>query len=310
MATNFRHSAENIRREVELILDRVGILCRVFARGKENSSLKKKFDREPGKYSRDGKMVQDAIGVRVVLYFAEDVEIVSRLLEREFVIDKESSTIDLPKTDQFAVTRHNLIFKIPDQHSDDVKRCIGTAPIDNTFEVQLRSILSEGWHEVEHDLRYKSKKNWETQEDLGRALNGIIATIETAEWSMRKIFDDLAYRNYKCRKWPEMLHNRIRMRAEPVLSEEICAVFNEDNEIAKKIFRIDRKKVIFLFNSVRPTLPINLDNIVYIWNYLGPMEEKITAITPSFVLETLLSSNGQILTGIVTEEDEEEVSLG
>lgn len=310
MATNFRHSAEYIRRDIEAILDRVGILCRVFARGKENSSLKKKFEREPGKYSNGGKLVQDAIGVRVVLYFAEDVDIVSRLLEKEFVIDRESSTIDLPKTDQFAVTRHNLIYKVPNQHSDDVKRCIGTAPIDSTFEIQLRSILSEGWHEVEHDLRYKSKKNWETQEDLGRALNGIIATIETAEWSMRKIFDDLAYRNYKCQKWPEMLHNRIRMRAEPILSDEICKIFNEDNEIAKKIFRIDRRKVIFLFNSIRPTLPISLDNIVYIWNYLGPMEERITSITPSFVLETLLSLKGQILTGVVTEDEDEDVSFG
>lgn len=294
MATNFRHTAEHIRRDVEAILDRVGILCRVFARGKENNSLKKKFEREPGKYVKGGKMVQDAIGVRVVLYFAEDVEIVSCLLEKEFVIDRESSTIDLPKTDQFAVTRHNLIFKVADQHSDDVRRCIGTAPIDNTFEIQLRSILSEGWHEVEHDLRYKSKKNWEAQDDLGRALNGIIATIETAEWSMRKIFDDLAYRNYKCGKWPEMLHNRIRMRAEPFLSKDICEIFDGDNEIAKKIFRIDRRKVIFLFNSVRPTLPITLDNIVYIWNYLGPAEEKITNITPSFILETLLSLNQKI----------------
>jgi ppGpp synthetase/RelA/SpoT-type nucleotidyltranferase len=101
-------------------------------------------------------------------------------LEREFLIDRTSSTVDLPKTDQFAVTRHNLIFKIPELHLEDTKKAIGNAPIDETFEIQLRSILSEGWHEVEHDLRYKSKKNWETQDDLSRALNGIIATIETA----------------------------------------------------------------------------------------------------------------------------------
>ena len=27
------------------------------------------------------------------------------------------------------------------------------ALIDNTYEIQLRTVLSEGWHEVEHDLR-------------------------------------------------------------------------------------------------------------------------------------------------------------
>ena len=291
MATNFRHSAENIRRDVEAILDRIGVLCRVFGRGKEESSLKKKFEREPGKYTQLGKLVQDAIGIRVVLYFAEDVDIVSKLLQREFLMDEKSSTVDLPNTDQFAVTRHNLIFKVPDLHIDDVRRSIGTAPIDHTFEVQLRSILSEGWHEVEHDLRYKSKKNWEEQKDLGRALNGIIATIETAEWSMRKIFDDLAYRNYKCGKWPEMMHNKVRMRTTPELSAEICAIFDEDIEIAKRIFRINRTQIIFLLNAVRPTLPISLDNLVFIWNFLGPKEEKITGITPSFILETLSSAN-------------------
>src|SRR5476649_1027123 len=130
MATNFRHSAENLRRDVEVILHRVGILCRVFARGKDESSLKSKFDRDPGKYVRGGKMVQDAIGIRVALYFSEDVEIVAYLLEKEFAIDKASSTVDLPNTDQFAVTRHNLIFKIPEQHLEDMKKSIGSAAID------------------------------------------------------------------------------------------------------------------------------------------------------------------------------------
>lgn len=291
MATNFRHSTENIRRDIEAILDRIGVLCRVFGRGKEEASLKKKFEREPEKYTRSGKLIQDAIGIRVVLYFTEDVDIVSKLLQKEFVIDKESSTVDLPNTDQFAVTRHNLIFKVPELHIDDVRRSIGIAPIDHTFEVQLRSILSEGWHEVEHDLRYKSKKNWEDQQDLGRALNGIIATIETAEWSMRKIFEDLAYRNYKCGKWPEMMHNIVRMRTTPDLCPEICTVFDEDNEIAKKIFRINRTEIISLLNAVRPTLPITLDNLVFIWNFIGPKEEKITKITPTFILETLISCN-------------------
>lgn len=287
MAANFKHTAEQLRREVEGILQRVGILCRVFARGKDSRSLEEKLSRESGKYSISGKLVQDAVGIRVAVYFAEDVEIVASLLSKEFIHKEASSTVDLPKNDQFAVTRHNLVFQVPKNYIDDMQREIGKFPIDITFEVQLRSILSEGWHEVEHDLRYKSRENWNKQDDLSRALNGIIATIETSEWTMRKIFDDLAYRNYKSRKWPEMLHNRIRMRTEPKLSEELCNLFDVDIEIAKSVFRLDRKKLIFFLSQVRPTLPMTLDNIVYAWNHIALSDMRITELAPKFVIDAM-----------------------
>lgn len=297
MATNFKYTAEELRREVEQILQRVGILCRVFARGKDTRSLESKLDREPGKYVSGGKLIQDAIGIRVAVYFTEDVEIVAALLTKEFRHKAHSSTVDLPKTDQFAVTRHNLIFEVPDGLIGDMRRSIGASPIDTTFEVQLRSILSEGWHEVEHDLRYKSKENWAQQDDLSRALNGIIATIETSEWTMRKIFDDLAYRNYKGGRWPEMLHIKVRMRTAPTLSPELCSLFDSDNEIAKLVFRIDRKKIIFFMNTVRPTLPVTLDNIVYSWNYLEISDERITNLTPTFVRDALgpIENRGRLI---------------
>ncbi|GGX29696.1 RelA/SpoT domain-containing protein [Undibacterium squillarum] len=287
MATNFKHTAEKLRRNVESILQRVGILCRVFARGKDDKSLEKKLSKEKGKYSIGGKLIQDAIGIRVAVYFSEDVEIVAALLHKEFTHKEASSTVDLPRNDQFAVTRHNLVFQVPSEDMADMQRDIGKLPIDCTFEVQLRSILSEGWHEVEHDLRYKSKENWVGQDDLSRALNGIIATIETSEWTMRKIFDDLAYRNYKSKKWAEMLHNRIRMRTAPNLSEELCLLFNSDPDIAKSLFRLNRKELIFFLNQLRPTLPLTLDNVVYVWNHLKISDERIKKLTPDYIANTI-----------------------
>ncbi|HEY8271721.1 MAG TPA: RelA/SpoT domain-containing protein, partial [Pseudobdellovibrionaceae bacterium] len=204
MESNFKHTAENVRRDIEAILDKVCLLCRVFARGKDDRSLTKKLHKDEGKYSLHGKLIQDAIGVRVALYFEEDVDIVAQLLSSEFEIDNNASTVDTHATDQFTVTRHNLIFRLPEYYISDMQRSIGSMPIDTTFEVQLRSILSEGWHEVDHDLRYKSKSSWNGNDDLSRALNGILATIETAEWGMRRIFDDLAYRHYKKKNWETM----------------------------------------------------------------------------------------------------------
>lgn len=287
MGSNFKHTAEYIRRDVEAIVQRAGLLCRVFARGKSHRSLLEKLSRVEGKYSTKGRLVQDAIGVRVALYFEEDVEIVAQLLSMEFEMDKGASTIDEHSTDQFAVTRHNLVLQVPDQYIVEAKRTIGTMPIDTTFEVQLRSILSEGWHEVDHDLRYKSKSSWNGQDDLSRALNGILATLETAEWGMRKIFDELAYRHYKQRNWASMLHNKIRMRVEPKLSENVIELLDNDIDFAKEAFRINRTQVIHKFAQAKPSLPISLDNVLYVWNYIGPMNAQALAITPAVVRDVL-----------------------
>lgn len=291
MESNFKHVSEYVRREIESIANKAGLLCRVFARGKSVKSLQSKIDREQGKYSVGGRLIQDAIGIRVALYFEEDVDIVADLISSSFEVDTIASTVDSHANDQFNVTRHNLILTVPDQYIEDMQRTIGTLPVDTTFEVQLRSILSEGWHEVDHDLRYKSKSSWVGQDDLSRALNGILATLETAEWSMRRIFDDLAYRHYKSGNWEQMLHTKVRMRVEPKISVHLLNILNSDNEFAKNVFRISRKRVIRRIAKMVPSIPLSLDNIIYVWNYLGPRDEAVFGLTPVVIRDALVASD-------------------
>lgn len=287
MDNKFTYTAELIRRDVEGILLRVGLLCRVFGRGKSEYSIKSKLVKEPGKYTLGGKLIQDAIGIRVALYFSEDISIVQKLLSSKFMLDVDASTIDSPTTDQFTVSRHNLIFKIPTEYLSDIHRAINSQPIDTTFELQLRSILSEGWHEVDHDLRYKSKSNWDGQDDLSRALNGIMATLETSEWSMRKIFDDLAYRHYKKRNWTAMLHSIVRMRVTPYLSNTLIKLMDNDEGLAKEMLRINRNKVIHWFAHAPFRVPVTLDNIVFIWNEIGPKNTLVHEATPELLLQAI-----------------------
>ncbi len=287
MDSRFRHTAESVRRDIESALNKVGLLCRVFGRGKDPRSIEAKLNREKGKYSLGGKLIQDAIGIRIALYFAEDVHIVEHLLSSEFALDKQASNIDIHATDQFTVTRHNLVYRSPERYVTEMRRNIGDMPIDTAFEVQLRSVLSEGWHEVDHDLRYKSKENWKDQDDLSRALNGIMATLETSEWSMRKIFDELAYRHYRHHNWTAMLHCLVRMRASPHLSDELSNLLDKSPEIAKDTLRISRAKVIHKLANLHPSIPISLDNIVYVWNYIEPKDADVLSLTPSVILDAL-----------------------
>lgn len=287
MESDFRHVAEEIRREVEELLQKCGFLFRAFGRGKSSTSINLKIEKTPGKYSTSGHKIQDAVGIRVALYFLEDTAIVEKLLRDRYEIDKVASTIDKLDTDQFTVTRHNLIFRCSSKVKDDMDRAVMNRPIDCTFEVQLRSILSEGWHEVDHDLRYKCKVNWDKQSDLDRAFNGILATLETSEWTMKKIFDDLAYRHYKLRNWPAMLHNKFRLRTAPKMNIELETELSKNNDLAKEILRVNRSAVINALARATPKIPINLDNILLIANCVGPKNQDLLNATPSIILDAI-----------------------
>ncbi|MFM9902679.1 MAG: hypothetical protein ACKVOT_16825 [Polaromonas sp.] len=280
----YRRVAEVLRREIEDFLNSVGFLCRVFGRGKSTASLHQKILSNPGKYTKNGRLIQDAVGIRVVLYSTEDIVIVEEILRQKYKYDRKSSTIDVPNAQIFSVTRHNLIFQIPEQNLSDMNHATGENPVDFTFELQIRTILSEGWHEVEHDLRYKRLDDWKQHDDLSRSLNGVVATLETAEWSMRKIFEDLAHRHYKNRNWEAMLHTSLRMRISSTLSSNICSILNADAKVAKLMFRLDRATVLRSLSKLAPKIPINLDNMIYLWNYICSGSSSISEITPAVLL--------------------------
>jgi ppGpp synthetase/RelA/SpoT-type nucleotidyltranferase len=287
VASQYKFLAEDLRRDIEGTIARVALLCRVFARGKSNNSLEEKLSRKPGKYSVGKKLVQDAIGVRVVCYFPDDLDVVRDLLCANYTFDQTSSTIDVPQTDQFSVTRFNLIFRLPEQYERDFHRASGNLPVDLSFEVQLRTVLSEGWHEVEHDLRYKSKEHWEGQPDLSRALNSIVASLEMSEWSMGKIFNELAYRHYRRRNWAAMLHNKLRLRVAPLLSKPILDLLDQDSDLAKLAFRINRSKVIATLFAASPRIPVTMDNLVFVWNSIEIRDARLTELTPMLLREAL-----------------------
>lgn len=289
MRSEYHHIAEEVRREIDDLLSGVGILFRVFARGKDTESLSKKLSKVNGKYAVGAKLVQDVIGVRVALYFPDDIAIVKSIMESRYVIDTTSSTIDRPGSDEFSVTRFNLVFKLPSELAENFTRICGRLPLDSTFELQLRSILSEGWHEVEHDLRYKSKQEWVGHDDLSRTLNGIVATLETSEWSMGKIFDELAYRHYKMSNWNGMLPSLLRMRFRGVLSESVSSALTSNHVAAKDLLRIDRARLLRDLSRVRPKIPVTADNVVFFWNLIGPRHVCLIEITPAILCEAVAS---------------------
>lgn len=271
---------KQLQASIENELDRVGLLSRVFSRAKSLESLNAKIDREPGKYAANGRKIQDLFGVRVALYFPDDNQIAQSAIKNLYTFNEMDSTIDVPDKDTFSASRCNLIFTLPQELVDESEIIGNNELVDSTFEVQLRTTLSEGWHEVEHDLRYKCRGDWESHDDLSRALNGIFASLETAEWSMLKLFEELAYRHYKAHEWPQMIRTKFRLRTGNVLSEKIIGVLNDKPELGKILHRLNRGEFVKNLLESNAALPITLDNIFYLCNHFYMKDDDVNNIIP------------------------------
>lgn len=266
-------------------LSDVGIMFRLFSRAKSQESLEKKLGSDPD-YG-NGKKLQDLIGVRVVLYFNDDIDTVREIISSSFDERSKDVSIDENRNDEFKATRYNIVYSLDQSYTDSLNLKDESARIDNTFELQIRTIFSEGWHEVEHDLRYKCKSDWQGFDNESRRLNGVYATLETSEWTMIKIFDELAYSHYKNREWSAMFRQKFRLRfIDETLDENLLAIF-EDKELVKRFFRLDRSKLIKDMSRKGFYYPMKLQNLIYFANIHKIKDERVTALIPAMMLEEM-----------------------
>lgn len=281
-----------IHRDVEHALSKAGLLFRVFSRKKSDYSLRRKVENNPGKYGHE-KKIQDVVGIRVVLYFLDDVAVSQSALQSIFSLNSDSSIVDNFDVNTFSARRHNLVFQLPDGVSirDEVPIDLRDF-VDDSFEVQIRTTLSEGWHEVDHDLRYKNASDWEGRDVSSRALNGVYAALETSDWTILKIFDELAYDNYKEGRWAAMLRSKFRLRLQGELSEEILLLFDQSRDVAKGVYRVERLKVIRFFSA--QGIPVSLPNLAYVAGYFSGAK-AIVDITPRLIKNALIEfSEGEL----------------
>lgn len=273
--------AIDIKEKIEESLYTIGIMYRIFSREKSEKSLQKKINSD--KNYGTTKKIQDFIGIRIITYFPDDIITVHEIVSSIFTeLHKDNSIDEFNKT-EFRPYRYNIIYQSP--HSIDKPKDIADK-IDDTFEIQIRTVLSEGWHEVEHDLRYKRKSDWESLDNHSRKLNGVYATLETSEWTMLKIFEDLSYSHYKGCNWDAMLRHKFRLKIdESDLCAEIKQAFDDDNALAKKFFRIDRRNLINRLRDSKFFLPLTLNNIIYFYNIIDIKDESIMSLTPQIFIE-------------------------
>lgn len=264
--------ALEIEKKIKDRLNAAGLVYRIFSRAKSANSIRDKIAR---KDYGNGRKMTDVIGVRVVFYFLDDIVLATEILGG--IYSEVERVVDQPNKENFYALRTNYVFRIPDDlvemfEVNEVNKDV----IDKTFEVQFRSILQEGWQEIEHDLRYKCPEDWIEHEDKSRRLNSISATLENCEYSMQSIFDELAYSFYKQSEWERMLHHKFRLRFLSVkLESELRKILSDNKRDAKAIFGCDRTEVIKKILEFKMTLPVTYKSVLFVANRLTCKNELL-----------------------------------
>lgn len=287
----------NIVSDLESVLNKCGIMYHIFSRTKSEISTNSKLTKKKDEYKAKGKKMQDLLALRITLYFTDDVDLVYDFLKKQpnFV----DETVDKAEEDRFCPKRLNLVMRIPDSHKVDMVAAIKNTGypdlIDDTYEIQIRTILSEGWHEVEHDLRYKCKDDWAGHSEEARLLNGIYASLESSEWSMLTLFDRLAYAQYREGVWSAMMRNKMRLRfADKGLSPEVFDYLTQHKELAKKLFRVKRSKILKTVMEKKFNYPLTYDTVLHLLNHIEVKNKELANMEDS-----LLRSDMDLLFGSI-----------
>ena len=124
-----------------------------------------------------------------------------------------------------------------------------------------------------------------TRPDEEEVFNLIDNTFEiqfrTSDNALKSLFEDLSYKHYKKKNWEAMLRTKFRLNfMKEHLDNSISDILNNNNELAKSVFRIDRQKIIEKVALSKLDIPLSFNNIIYLLNYLEIKDPKIEMLAP------------------------------
>lgn len=271
---------QDLKRIISDRLEQCGLYYRVFSRIKTASSMAHKFEMKD--YGEGNRKLQDLIGVRVNLYFDDDVDICKKIMENTFdLIDWSTSEIS---DEEFKPTKLNGVCRLPEYLRSEISPETWEMYIDDTFEIQIKTMFFEGWHEIEHDMRYKGEELWKNYNGFSRYFNSILATLELCDKSMVTLFEDLGHSLYKSGRWSDMIKSHFHLKlGEGVLYPEVEQVLNEDVEqqvenLAKRIYKTSKQTLVDQLLRRSRKIPINVNTIIALLNDSQFHDSRLTAI--------------------------------
>jgi len=244
----FESFTEALKKLIDNLLkeNRINVLS-VTSRTKDIEDIKKTLTRKEKKVIGLNE-IPDISGLRIITFFADDVDAVASTIETEFDIDKENSVDkrQLLDPDRFGYLSLHYVVRL----SASRKKLTEYRRFkDCHAEVQIRSILQHAWAEIEHDLGYKSKHA--VPKDIRRRFSRLAGLLEVADDEFVSIRDNL-------QEYERELPMLIAGAPEEVLIDKASLLsFIQTNSLVTEIDRIIANSVgIQMGESVHPLDPL------------------------------------------------------
>lgn len=256
---------EMVKREIHKLLETKlndsGIMALVTSRIKDPGRLKEKLiAREPEhQYSNKEDIysdIVDLIGLRVALYFPNDITRVESLIKSDFTVtkiksfpeDRKNNDIYTYRFEGYSAKHYRIIYEYNERHYK--------------IEIQVASLLMHAWAEVEHDLAYKQKKgivSFDEYEALDE-INGLVIAGEISLQRLQRLSElriasekETFTNHYQLADYIYKFVEKNNLSIEIVVGdvETLFKVLKKQNRLTKKKIDNDLKKIQFdSFNTI------------------------------------------------------------
>ncbi len=152
------------------------VVASVESRVKTEKSLAGKLELKGAKYKSLAD-ITDIIGLRVITFYLDDVDVVASVVERLFDVDWDN-TVDkrrLHALDSFGYQSLHYICRVPE--------------MPFRFEIQMRTLLQHAWSNMNHDTGYKS--GVEIPREYIRNMSRLAGMLELADEQFSRIRSEL-----------------------------------------------------------------------------------------------------------------------
>ncbi|WP_122663539.1 GTP pyrophosphokinase [Pseudomonas viridiflava] len=221
-------------------------------RCKTAKSLIKKIEKKQHYDSLDD--ITDLAGVRVITHYADDVDVVASLVEREFRIDRDNSIDKRAALDpeKFGYLSLHYIVSLK---RDRERLQEYSAFKGKKLEIQVRSILQHTWAEIEHDIGYKSET--EVPRVIRRKFSRLAGLLELADQEFVSIRSDLS-------KYIGSITDAVKKHPDKVLIDAVTFEnFCLEDDFSKKMDQIIADLCFFDFYKRPQNTAIQLNSLMF-----------------------------------------------
>ena len=171
----YKRLAVNLQQTLKLLLSERNIpYLEVVARVKDEESAYEKVGRKG--YPNPFEQLEDWCGLRIICYYAGDIDHICTVLQQEFAVQTQEDTARRLAPHEFGYRSTHFILQIKDDwtRTPDYRGLAGIKA-----EVQVRTILMHAWAEIEHKLVYKKQE--QAPDQFRRQLYRLSAKFEEAD---------------------------------------------------------------------------------------------------------------------------------